>query len=133
MNNNKNEILITSESVVINIQNTFTTHFPFLKIEFLRPDKLSKSVRSITVDPNTSLKNLNNINTPQKISIDNNRTVSEVCKDFENALGLFVEVSRKSGNVWNVISVTEGWTLQNQNAAGEYISSVMAVPSKNDQ
>jgi hypothetical protein len=130
MNNNKNEILITGESVLITIQNTFTALFPFLKIEFLRPGNVTGSSRNNTIDPNTSLKNLNNINTPQKISIDDNRTVSEVCLDFENALGLLAEVSRKSGNVWNVISVTGGWTLKNQNAAGEYISSLMAAPTK---
>jgi hypothetical protein len=130
--NNKNEILITSESVLLNIQNTFTAFFPFLKIDFLRPSSLSAPSRSNTVDPNTSLKNLNNISTPQKINIDNSRTVSEVCNDFETALGFMVKVSRKSGNVWNVISVTDGWTLKNQNAAGEYISSVMTVAPKKD-
>jgi hypothetical protein len=42
-------------------------------------------------------------------------------------------MSRKSGNVWNVISVTDGWTLENQNASGQFISSVMAGPSKKSQ
>jgi hypothetical protein len=36
-------------------------------------------------------------------------------------------VSRKSGNVWNMISVTDGWTLESQNSAGEFISSQMAL------
>ena len=130
MNPTKKEILITKDGVLLDIQKTFTSFFPFLKLEFLRPDELSKLSRSITIDPNTSLKNLNNINKPQKINIDNNRTVLEVCNEFKNALGFLVEVSRKSGNVWNVISVTDGWTLENQNAAGAYISSVMTVPTK---
>jgi hypothetical protein len=45
-------------------------------------------------------------------------------------LGVIVQVSRKSGNVWNVISITEGWTLESQNSAGEFISSEMTMPSR---
>lgn len=132
MNSNKKEILITKDSILVDIQSAFTAFFPFLKIDFLQPNTLSKSSKNLTVHPHTALKSLSNINTPKKINIDNGRTVSEVCDDFKNALGFAVEVSRKSGNVWNVISVTEGWTLESQNAAGKFISSVMAVPPHNN-
>ena len=128
MNPIKKEILITKDSVLIEIQNTFTGFFPFLKIEFLLTNSSSKSPRSITVHPQTSIRHLQNINIPQKINIDSARTVLEVSEDFKNLLGFPVEFSRKSGNVWNVISVTDGWTLERQNSAGKYISSVMAVP-----
>lgn len=129
MNTNKKEILITSDSVLRDIQNTFAAYFPFLKIEFLQTDKRSKSSRSITINPNTSLKNLNSL---QKINIDNTRTVSEVANDLKTALGFPVEISRKSGNVWNVISVTNGWTLESQNSAGKFISSEMEGSSTYD-
>jgi len=42
-------------------------------------------------------------------------------KDFES-LGLFAEVFRKSGNVWIETSLTNDWTLQQQNLEGEEIS-----------
>lgn len=127
MNLIKKEILITKDCFLVDIQNTFAAFFPFLKIDFFQPDTLSKMSRSSRIDLKTSLKNFGGI--PKKINVDNNRSVSELCNDFKNALGFVVEVSRKSGNVWNVISVTEGWTLEDQNAAGEYISSVMDVPT----
>ena len=40
-------------------------------------------------------------------------------------LGLNAKISRKSGKVWNAISLTKGWTLERQNAAGEYVSEIM--------
>lgn len=127
MNLNKKEILITRDSVLRDIQNKFTDFFPFLKIEFLQTDMLSKSARSIHIDTNTLIKNLKNINAPQGISIENNRTVAQVADAFKNALGLTIEVSRKSGNVWNVISLTDAWTLETQNSAGKFISLEMAT------
>ena len=133
MKPDKKEILITGECILKDIQNTFSAFYPFLKIEFLESNARSKSQRRITVHSHTSLNKLKNIHEPQKISVENNRTVAEVSKDLENSLGLVVEMSRKSGNVWNVISVTDGWTLENQNASGQFISSVMTVPFRGDQ
>ncbi|MCW3106453.1 MAG: hypothetical protein JWQ09_959 [Segetibacter sp.] len=130
MNRDKKEIVLTNDSVLMDIQNAFTTLYPFLKIDFLQTCSPSRSVRSILMHPLTSLKQLKNINTSQKINIDINRTVAEMSSDLESALGLVVEVSRKSGNVWNVISLTDSWTLENQNAAGKFICSEMASPKQ---
>ncbi|MEO6489743.1 MAG: hypothetical protein ABIO04_07385 [Ferruginibacter sp.] len=88
--------------------------------------------RSITIDLDTSIMNLNHVDVPIKISIDDTRTIAQVSDDFEKALGFSIEVLRKSGNVWNVISVTKGWTLENQNSAGRFISMEMASPLSPD-
>lgn len=128
MNNDKKEIFITKDSSLMDIQSAFSAFFPFLKIDFLQPDTVSKSLRGITIHPQTSLKSLTDINTPKIINVDNCRTVSEICDDFKHTLGYTVEVSRKSGKVWNVISVTDGWTLEGQNSAGKHISSLMSAP-----
>jgi hypothetical protein len=128
MNNNKKVLLITKDSLLAEIQHAFTASFPFLKIDFIKPGIVAKPSRSSTIDPNTFVKHLSSIGTAIKIPIDNLRTIAEVTNDFKNCLGLVVDVSRKSGNVWNVISLTDGWTLESQNTAGKYISSVMEVP-----
>jgi hypothetical protein len=41
--------------------------------------------------------------------------------------GVAVQISRRSGNVWNVISLTNNWTLDRQNTTGAYVSSIMAA------
>ena len=128
METNNKEILLNKDRHLIDIQSVFTACYPFLKIEFIQIEKDVKSLRRTVIDPLTSLKQLTIFDAPIKIDINKNRTVSEVSLDFEKTLRVIVQVSRKSGNVWNTISVTDGWTLQSQNTAGEYISSEMAVP-----
>ena len=128
METNNKEILINKDRHLIDIQSVFTSCYPFLRIEFIQIEKDAKSLRRTVIDPLTSLKQLTIFDAPTKIDINKNRTVSEVSLDFEKTLRAIVQVSRKSGNVWNMISVTDGWTLQSQNTAGEYICSEMAVP-----
>lgn len=120
------EILITDDSILIDIQDTFTTYFPFLKIDFLNGSFPTNTARNITIDPRLSLKKIITTALPQLINIDDRRTVSEITNDFMSQLGILIQVSRRSGKVWNVISVTNGWTLNNQNEAGEFITSEMA-------
>ena len=38
-----------------------------------------------------------------------------------------MQVFRKSGNIWNAISLTDSWTLESQNEAGEFISTEMSA------
>ncbi|MCW3087665.1 MAG: hypothetical protein JWQ78_1051 [Sediminibacterium sp.] len=120
------EIWIHNDSLVSEVQSAFTGCYPFLKIDFLKTDTDAKTLRSSKIDPRTHLKKLAKLPGTQKMDIDQNKTVSEITHDFEHMLGVIVLVSRKSGNVWSTISVTEGWTLEAQNSAGEFISSQMS-------
>ncbi|MEO8765971.1 MAG: hypothetical protein ABI416_16845 [Ginsengibacter sp.] len=119
------EILIDNNNRVKDIQQEFSACYPFLKIDFFVTGIGSKRRAAKLVDPCTSLKKLAGINL-RKIDINKNRTVAEVSGDFRDALGVIAEVSRKSGNIWNTISISDGWTLQSQNIAGEFICSEMA-------
>ena len=125
MNHDK-EILINNDSLLLDIQDVFSAQYPFLKIEFLQTDKTEKKLKSKQIDPHTSLRQLVDVGEPRKIDINSDRTVSEISHDFQSLLGVIVRVFRKLGNFWNEISVTEGWTLESQNSAGEFISSEMS-------
>jgi len=49
-------------------------------------------------------------------------TVKELEKIFEDRLGLSVLVYRKSGNLWLEPTMTDNWTLAQQNENGRQIS-----------
>lgn len=123
----KKEISISNDSLIKDIQHEFSACYPFLKIEFFATANKEQKGRSTLLDPCTSLKQVANVN-PQKIDINRQRSVAEVSHDFQDTLGVIVQVSRKSGNVWSAISISDSWTLQSQNDAGEFISSQMAIP-----
>lgn len=120
-------IHINNDSLVRDIQSEFSSYYPFLKIEFLAKNIHPKSSRTPSLEPHFQLKHLAKI-LPGKIDISGNRTVEEVSNDIQDILPVIVQMSRKSGNVWNTISISHGWTLQSQNTAGEFISSEMATP-----
>ena len=125
MEEENRKILIDNLSSLADIQNAFTLRYPFLKIEFVDSYKSAKAVRTPRIDPSSFARSASNVAFPFTLDINSSRTVSEVSTDVKNALGIAVQVFRKTGNVWNEISVTDGWTLASQNAAGESISSEM--------
>jgi hypothetical protein len=122
------EISISNHTLWKNIESSFCEHYPFLKIAFTENETGMKMNKGLRIDNHLCMKQIASVIDSCTIDINNDRSVSQVCLDFKNKLGLNVEVLRKSGNVWNVISITENWTLENQNAAGEFISSQMAKP-----
>ena len=54
-------------------------------------------------------------------------TVTELERQFRELYGLHVLVFRKSGKVWLETTVTDGWTLAEQNNQGEALSALIAV------
>lgn len=56
------------------------------------------------------------------VDIDADTTVAELGNSFAS-FGLRTEVFRKSGNVWVPTVLTDSWTLQQQNNAGEELSN----------
>jgi len=50
-------------------------------------------------------------------------TVAEMEERFRDIYGLGVQVFRKSGTIWLETTVTDGWTLEDQNKQGEALSN----------
>jgi hypothetical protein len=123
------EIIISSESLVMHIQQAFNFYYPFLKIEFAEKVKKSSFDGNLKISPSSVVRQIAELTVPAKISLEDERTVADIKKDFKDLLGLSVKVYRKSGNVWNLTSVTDNWTLESQNKAGEFISIEMAAAS----
>lgn len=121
--NEKKVIIVSDNRVWAEIQSSFSEHYPFLKIVYRE-----NGYRRNTTDADPSITQSSFVNQACIIDISSNRTVLEILYDFKTMLGLELQVSRKSGNVWNIISITEDWTLGNQNAEGEFISSQPAIP-----
>jgi len=106
-------ILYTSKYKSIGeIQTEFNRTYPFLKIEF----EQKRNGR-------TSLEKINE-NLPQGIiEIGNSTTVEELQKSFWALFGINMQVFRRSGNIWLETTMTDHWTLQQQNQHGQEISA----------
>jgi hypothetical protein len=99
------------------IKKLFSAYYPYLRIELyklLGNDIGKKEARAIL--------HFANLKQDGYINIGKLVTVSELEAQFAK-LGLRAEVFRRCGNVWVETSLTNNWTLEQQNTAAEEVSN----------
>lgn len=117
------QLNINKETTIQNIQNQFSIYYPYLKIELFKNFPKNKPIlKTEILNAVESLKHLDSFYEGGIIDVNRKRSVKDITKDFESMFGLSAHVFRKSGNVWVETSLTEDWTLEDQNAEAEQIS-----------
>ncbi|MCX6180797.1 MAG: hypothetical protein NT150_02560 [Bacteroidetes bacterium] len=120
------EISINDNRKIFDIQEEFNNLFPYLKIEFFssihKPGCASAKI--FLKHGNKTLKECRSILKRGKITITPDMTVNEVEQSFGSKYGLGVQIFRKSGKAWLETTVTDSWTLKDQNQQGEELSKV---------
>ncbi|MDZ4795971.1 MAG: hypothetical protein SGI83_16950 [Bacteroidota bacterium] len=115
---------IAPNRLISDIQQEFNKMFPFLKIEFFNKRSLSRgdfSAKQLLPksqkvgDSQLAISN-------GDISIEEEMKVSELENIFKDQFSLAVQVFRKSGNLWLETTMTDNWTLLQQNNHGREIS-----------
>lgn len=120
-------IEVMKNKTIADLQDDFNQLYPFLRLDFYKnvngrlgsflKQKLNKTVL---------LYNAGN-QKEGKLEITDFMTVEQLEKIFQNRFGMSVQVSRKSGSVWLETTMTDNWTLKQQNEHGRELSS----PAKN--
>ncbi|MCH5683279.1 hypothetical protein LWM68_02705 [Niabella sp. W65] len=114
------QLYISESTRPEDVKNFFSSCYPFLKIELYKmgennttaPGKKHCPVKDKFMDlPGEGV-----------VDIHSDITVAELGNSFA-CFGLRTEVFRKSGNVWVATLLTDNWTLQQQNNAGEEITN----------
>lgn len=122
------EVVISDQFSISDMQEAFQQAFPYLKLEFFQhPYLLRKaSVQFIRKHANTfgELRKPE-VSGTQPLSIASDMTVTELEALFGTHYGLGALVLRKSGRIWLETTVTDGWTLEEQNNEGEALSREM--------
>jgi|SRR5689334_5210000 hypothetical protein len=119
------KLFIEKDSLAEDVKNIFTAYYPFLKIEFYKNPLIKSLYKKETIPVHLPLIQQIKKQSEAVINIERNKTVAELENDFLS-IGLKAEVFRKSGNVWVETSLTNNWTLQQQNAAAEELSKHFA-------
>jgi len=116
---------IAPNRLISEIQKEFNALFPFLKIEFFNNRSFSRSdfsARQI-IPSNREIGDSQSAIKESDIEIVKETKVSELEKIFKDKFSLAVQVFRKSGNLWLETTMTDDWTLQQQNNHGREIST----------
>lgn len=120
------KININDNRKIFAIQEDFNTLFPYLKIEFFsKPHKIGgASAKKLIKHNSKTLGECRTIHNNGEITITPSLTVSDLEQRFQDVYGLNVQVFRKSGKVWLETTVTDGWSLDEQNKQGEALSII---------
>jgi hypothetical protein len=123
------KITINDNRKIFAIQEEFNSVFPYLKLEFFsKPHKPGGiSPKKFSKHNSKTLEECRTVRNNGKITITPQMTVTDLEQRFNDIYGLGVEVFRKSGKIWLETTVTDGWTLEEQNNQGEALSKVACV------
>lgn len=124
MKNDLLQIMIYDHRKISSVKEEFNTIFPYLKLEFFLKPNLPNSASSLKFLKYDS-KTLGEFKEHGKeidICIIPSMTVEKLNQKFHDTYGLGVLVYRKSGKVWLETTLTQDWTLEEQNKQGEELS-----------
>ena len=102
------------------VQRSFNAEFPYLKLEFFtRPHEKGKPTeKQFMVNVKRTVDSCNPDLKDVTVSIPTAMTVQELETVFQDELGLYIQVFRKSGKVWLETTATDNWSLFKQNEEG---------------
>ena len=117
---------IAPNRLISDIQKEFNEAFPFLKIEFFNTKSFSRSefMAHQIIPSQRKIGEGQLAITDGDIEITEEMKVKELEKIFKDQFSLAAQVFRKSGNLWLETTMTDNWTLQQQNDHGREISTV---------
>jgi hypothetical protein len=120
------KLQINRETKIKEVQKEFSEVYPFLKIEFYKKPHAEKELthKKFRLNPDKVLSQESKSFKPSEIDIHKNKTVAELEKEVYEKLGVAMQVSRKSGNIWLETSSTDNRTLEMQNEQGQAMAIV---------
>ena len=123
------KIAINDRRKISAIQNDFNEMFPYLRLEFFsKPHEAGgASPKKYMTHPSKTLGECRTIHKSGSILITPGMTVCKLEQNFREMYGLSVQVFRKSGKAWLETTVTDGWTLEEQNSQGEDLSKTKDI------
>ena len=119
------KIAINDRRKIFAIQADFINMFPYLRIEFFSKPHESGggSPKKMMKHPHKTLGECRTIHKSGSLTITPQMTVAELENHFRDIYGLSVQIFRKSGKVWLETTVTDTWTLEEQNRQGQELSA----------
>ena len=128
------KMLITENIYIRDIKLGFTNLFPFLKIEFYRnvPGLHKHYSPEKKLSDNFKIGDAWKRKTTAEVDINDTTKVKDLEMTFMEKFGLAIQIFRKSGNLWLETTMTDNWTLKQQNDHGKEISAEKPVPEKDN-
>ena len=115
-------IRLNPEMTINEVQEQFSALFPYLKIDFYTvPHDEGGSVWSKyqIFDEQKKLRDISPLSETKTYEITDTTTTGAFEQDLHQPFGLFVQVFRRSMDIWLATTATDKWALVYQNKVGE--------------
>lgn len=109
---------ISSKLPISDVQKTFSSIFPFLKIEFFKNSGVHYLLPGDHHIAEAQKKTMEG-----SIEVTGDMKVRELEQALDKLFPLRAQVFRRSGNIWLETTMTDDWTLARQNEHGREISA----------
>ncbi|HZG01302.1 MAG TPA: hypothetical protein VEY71_09875 [Chitinophagales bacterium] len=116
------EIIVHDNSKLVFIQEEFSSAFRYLKLEFPALTATGTARSNVTNLDGKTIADAAKATTSHTFTIVPTMTISTLKQRFIHDFGLPVQVMRRFGTTWVETTVTDGWTLEEQNKHGERLS-----------
>jgi hypothetical protein len=116
---------IAPTRLISEIQQEFNRKFNFLKLEFFtRRGFVNSDYSSTQIAPsNRRIGDIQQVITEGEIEIEGEMKVKELEQRLKEEFSVAAQVFRRSGNLWLETTMTDNWTLNQQNKHGKEIST----------
>ncbi len=116
-------IIVDGKKKLHVLQSEFNDAFRFLKLEFPAVvSSANKHLRNNTICLSNTISEVSKTTTAKQLTITPSTTITALKKQFMDLYGFPVQVMRRFGTTWVETTVTDGWTLEEQNRHGERLS-----------
>ena len=118
---------IDDDKSIATVQQEFNAMFPYLKLEFFkRAHGIHQgSPKKDMLNSKLTLKQFSKKHLDGKLEIEDSMKVSDLENSFQMLFNLSAQVFRKSAGTWIETSVTDDWTLRQQNDEGKDLSDFL--------
>lgn len=124
---------ITQNKAISDVQKDFNREYPFLKIDFYKKSDPASGGATRNHLKNTLPIKAAGLTSQGHIEISDAMTVAQLEMIFREQFGLPVQVSRKSGTIWLETTISDNWTLKQQNDHGRELSEPLKNNLQPDQ
>jgi hypothetical protein len=116
-------IEVKKNKTIADVQDKFSQFYPFLKLDFYKNinGRLGSVIRQKLIK--TTLLNATGNQKEGYLAMTDSLTVGQLEELFYDRFGMTVQVSRKSGTLWLETTMTDSWTLKQQNEHGRELST----------
>jgi hypothetical protein len=118
-------IEIKNDLNILDVQTQFQRYFPHLNVQFFEvPHSEHQPLdKQLMYPESTSLRKCRKLRNEGVFEINNDMTVAELEQGLWDQFGLSVQVFRQSGRVWIQTSLTDDWSLSQQEGEGKEMAA----------